>query len=211
MTLSIPLNDPSPWIDVSKRLENILGFLTGDQWSLSFQEGGMAPPTPKTSDKAKAKKKELQTLNCVSLFSGGLDSAVGAIDLVNSDNCHKPLLVSHAYKGDATKQASVEYVLHRKGYSRFALNADPHLVVGKGKNTDITMRGRSFNFIAMALVGLSALQNLGCSANKIFIPENGYISLNPPLTRRRVGSLSTRTTHPYYLSKLQQILIDVGF
>ena len=61
------------------------------------------------------------------------------------------------------------------------------------------MRGRSFNFLAMAMLGLSVVQRInGNDINKIFIPENGYISLNPPLTRRRIGSLSTRTTHPNF-------------
>ena len=41
----------------------------------------------------------------------------------------------------------------------------------------------------------------------ICIPENGVISLNIPLTTHRVGSLSTRTTHPYYIGLLQ-LLID---
>ena len=74
------------------------------------------------------------------------------------------------------------------------------------------MRGRSFNFLAMAMLGLSVVQRInGNDINKIFIPENGYISLNPPLTRRRIGSLSTRTTHPNFLRKIQNILNDVRF
>lgn len=210
-TVKVPLYNPKPWKKVAGKLEKALGFLTGDQWKLIFEEGGLNPPDPKTSNKAKHKKKSLQTLNCVSLFSGGLDSAVGAIDLINSDSGYEPLLVSHAYKGDAAKQHEVESVLLKNKYSRFAMNADPHLIVGKNLKTDITMRGRSFNFIAMALVGLSALQGIaGNNAKKVFIPENGYISLNPPLTRRRIGSLSTRTTHPYYLAMLQEIFSEVG-
>jgi hypothetical protein len=44
----------------------------------------------------------------------------------------------------------------------------------------------------------------------IFMPENGFISLNPPLTLRRIGSLSTRTSHPYFISSMQNILDKVG-
>ena len=34
----------------------------------------------------------------------------------------------------------------------------------------------------------------------IYVAENGLISLNVPLTNSRIGSLSTRTTHPYFVS-----------
>jgi hypothetical protein len=46
---------------------------------------------------------------------------------------------------------------------------------------------------------------------ELFVPENGLISINPPLTRRRVGSLSTRTTHPHFISSLQAVFDAVGF
>ena len=212
LNLSIPLNSPSQWVSISNKLEKALCYLTGDKWKLNFSEGGILPPTPKKSSKAKDKNNLLKKLNCVSLFSGGLDSTVGAIDLINGGNEYTPLLVSHAYKGDALKQLSVESSLIQGKYARLELNADPHIIKGQNQTIDITMRGRSFNFLAMAVIGLSALQKLnGDDINKLFIPENGYISLNPPLTRRRIGALSTRTTHPQYLSMIQEILTDVGF
>jgi len=211
LELDISLYSPEIWNSISSELEKALGYLTGDIWNLNFTHGGLRAPLPKRSEKALDKRKTLKGLDCVCLFSGGLDSAVGAIDLVNGKG-KKPLLVSHAYKGDASKQNQVEKVLHAGGYSRFSCNAAPRLISDLNKKTDISMRGRSFNFLAMAVVGLSAIQKInGGEPNKILVPENGYISLNPPLTRRRIGSLSTRTTHPYFLSKIQKILEDVGF
>jgi len=211
LELYIALHSTDVWNTVSSELEKALGYLTGDMWTLNFTQGGLRAPPPKKSKKARQKRKSLKGLDCVCLFSGGLDSAVGAIDLVNG-NGKKPLLVSHAYKGDASKQNMVEKVLNTGAYSRLACNADPHLISCLDGETDISMRGRSFNFLAMAVLGLSAVQKVnGGNLKKIFIPENGYISLNPPLTRRRIGSLSTRTTHPYFLSKIQEILDTVGF
>lgn len=210
LELEIALYSPSNWTLVSKKLEKALGYLTGDMWTLKFVNGGLASPVPKRSKKAMSKRKSLKGLNCICLFSGGLDSAVGAIDIVNGEK-GKPLLVSHAYKGDASKQNEVEKVLHEGWYSRLSCNADPHIINFLDGKTDITMRGRSFNFLAMAVLGLSAIQKVNQEKfEKIFIPENGYISLNPPLTRRRIGALSTRTTHPYFLTQIQGILFDVG-
>ena len=82
----------------------------------------------------------------------------------------------------------------------------------KGKS-DTSMRGRSFNFLAIAVLGIMALRNANDDPNigTIIIPENGYIAINPPLTRRRIGSHSTRTTHPYFLSRLEGLLTDAGF
>ena len=43
------------------------------------------------------------------------------------------------------------------------------------------------------------------------MPENGFISLNIPLTPFRLGSLSTRTTHPFFVQKIQDLLDASGF
>ena len=40
--------------------------------------------------------------------------------------------------------------------------------------------------------------------------ENGLISLNPALTSTRIGSASTRTTHPCFVGQLQLLLDDLG-
>jgi 7-cyano-7-deazaguanine synthase in queuosine biosynthesis len=209
LELELPLYSPAKWVAVSKSLEQALGFLTGDIWKFKFTFGGLPPPLPKRSKKVFRARKSLNGGDCVCLFSGGLDSAIGAIDLVNGST--NPLLVSHAYKGDASKQNEIERVLVNGKYSRLSYNADPHIVKCLEGKIDITMRGRSFNFIAMAVLGLSVLQRVtGHHINKVIVPENGYISLNPPLTRRRIGSLSTRTTHPYFISRIQDILNSAG-
>ena len=44
----------------------------------------------------------------------------------------------------------------------------------------------------------------------LYVCENGFISINPPLTTARVGSLSTRTTHPVFIGHFQQLLDAAG-
>ncbi|WP_420230174.1 hypothetical protein ACOBWA_02935 [Psychrobacter sp. ER1] len=100
LSLKIPLCEPDCWIALQSQLEKALHFLSGDMWNLEFTEGGFAPPLI-PQDK-RFKLTQLDNLNCVSLFSGGLDSTIGAIDLL--DNGYKPLLISHAYKGDSAFQ-----------------------------------------------------------------------------------------------------------
>lgn len=210
--LHIPVTDKAMWSMLSEQLCSTLNFLTGDQWQFTFFETSMAMPKPKWSEKAKAKLKSLKGLNSVCLFSGGLDSAVGALDILNSKSDYKPLLVSHAYRGDGVKQENIKSLLNPH-FGELSYSIAPSLMDGLKGKTDLSMRGRSFNFLAMAVLGIIALRNANDTPeiSTIIVPENGYISINPPLTRRRIGSHSTRTTHPYFLNSLEKLLADAGF
>lgn len=202
--LNLPLNSPAPWLHVKRKLEQALHFLSGDIWQLEFSAGGFAPPTPYRSRNG-YKVANLFGLDSVCLFSGGLDSAVGIVDLIQSGR--KPLLVSHSYKGDKSHQDKIAKSF-RGRHERFSVNAYP---ISAGHEPDISMRTRSFNFLAFATVACGAIQAVGrVNPIDLFVPENGFISLNAPITSRRIGSLSTRTTHPYFMSMIQDIFDEVG-
>lgn len=62
------------------------------------------------------------------------------------------------------------------------------------KGSENTSRGRSLLFLCAAL---SVAGILGENV-PVYIPENGFIGLNIPLTGGRKGTCSTRTTHPYF-------------
>lgn len=204
LSLRLPLNEPSRWISLKKELESALHFLSGDIWNFEFCNGGYAPPEP-YSKHSRFDLIKIKGIDCVSLFSGGLDSAIGAIDLLAKGRT--PLLVSHAYKGDKSRQDQIAKKLNGH-YSRFEINADPHIYQGI---TDITMRTRSLNFLAFAVLGACAVQEVSQQEKiDIFVPENGFISLNAPLTSRRIGSLSTRTTHPHFIASMQNIFDLIG-
>jgi hypothetical protein len=81
----------------------------------------------------------------------------------------------------------------------------PNKLVRRVASEDTT-RARSFLFFAL---GAFAGSGLG----KEFVlraPENGLIALNVPLDRLRLGALSTRTTHPFYIARWNDILAAVG-
>jgi hypothetical protein len=205
MQLDVALFDPDPWRRVASKLERALNFLSGDIWTLSFSEGGAPPPTPLTRRTVRTIKLPPST-DCVSLFSGGMDSTIGLLDL-RADG-HHPLLVSHAYNRDGSLQHDILRRLS-SAMPRLAVNLAP----GKLRRTapEITMRARSFNFLALAVVAATMVKQATRRTEiEIIIPENGFIALNAPLTPRRVGSLSTRTTHPYFLAIIQDILNEVG-
>ena len=114
LNLHIPLLAPDKWDKVSERLESLLGFLTGDQWKLYFSKSDLALPKQINSKQSKLASESLKGLNAVCLFSGGLDSAIGAIDILNGHSDIRPMLVSHAYRADGAKQQDIKKLLQQK-------------------------------------------------------------------------------------------------
>lgn len=121
INLKIALQEPKRWELVKQSLENAFHFLSGDIWHLEFVSGGYAAPVPMKKI-GRAKLIEVNDLDCVSLFSGGLDSAVGAIDLLHSGR--NPLLVSHSYRGDKQAQGNISTFL-RGHIARFSTSIYP--------------------------------------------------------------------------------------
>jgi len=203
LDVELPLCAPEPWEEGRADLERLLSFLSGDSWSFGFRPGGEAPP-PMEAVRRHERTVNLSGGDPVSLFSGGLDSTVSALALL--DEGRRPILVSHAYPGDAGIQKSVAAALPKR-LEHVSVNARPTSALG----TDITMRTRSFLFIAIAALVCDAWSaRHGGRPAGLCVPENGFMSINAPLTPRRIGSLSTRTTHPYYLGLLQDVLATVG-
>lgn len=205
--LDIPLASPEIWLNVANDLEQALNFLSGDHWTFTFRSSGMRPPNREAIFRHHRSHIATGTADCVCLFSGGLDSFIGARQL--TDEGKTPMLVSHSYRGDQSYQNKLVPQIGRD-LPRFAANAHP---VFDGPNkSDTTMRTRSLGFLAFGIVSAAAVLARRPSLGTIdlFVPENGYIALNAPLTRRRIGSHSTRTTHPHFLSQIQSIIDKVG-
>lgn len=197
--LTVALADARRWQPTIPILEQALGFLSGDEWSFEIVDGGVGPPAPRARVKNKV---ILDKCDSACLYSGGLDSAIGVLDLRSQGR--NPVLVSHAYRLDGSRQQ--ELLPHLgKGVVRFATSASPKAKLGRGH--DVQMRTRSINFLAMGALMAASLDR---GRTKLFVPENGLIAINPPLTNRRIGALSTRTTHPYYLNQIQKVMDVVG-
>ncbi len=199
----LPVVNPSTWNGVKALLERTLRFLSADHWFFEFVPGGALPPSLAEIRRKRAVI-DLSRADCVSLFSGGLDSAIGALDLLKSGA--RPLLVSHSPRGDATAQEDVAGLLPSE-CQRFSVNSYP---TWSGVDDD-SMRTRSFQFLALgALAGTAISTFRGNSTIDLNVCENGLIALNPPLTPRRLGSHSTRTAHPYFFDGMRKIMSTIG-
>jgi 7-cyano-7-deazaguanine synthase in queuosine biosynthesis len=153
----------------------------------------------------------LQTVfpTSVCLFSGGLDSFIGAVDLLVEGE--RPMFVSHWW--DTLTRSRQAYCID-KVKEQFPSNGFDHLRANIGFDHDTvnesepedTLRGRSFLFFAMATMAATAMGG----DVRVHVPENGLISLNVPLDPLRLGALSTRTTHPYYMARFNELLQRLG-
>jgi hypothetical protein len=195
ITLDVEIADPEPWQSEIPAIASLLRFLTGDIWHIQLLPNGARPP--------KTRRRELRH-DCASLFSGGLDSLVGALDLKVEGRL--PLLVSQATPKEGEIQSRLASAIGLDG-SRFVGKANERF----SGPYEHSQRARSILFIAYGVLAAAALAaSQGNRDVELVIPENGLISLNPPLTRRRLGSLSTRTTHPFFLHSLQEVFKNVG-
>lgn len=201
--LTVHLCNPSVWEPVKQELEKILRFLTGDFWSLTFQDGGVSLPVHQNSGYDLFETSDYDE-DCICLLSGGVDSLVGAIDLIGEDR--RPIFVSQVVRGDADTQRHYAESIRSESH-HFQWNHNLHLPDDESEGST---RGRSIIFFAFAALAASAIRDQSGSAVDIYVPENGFISLNIPLNSGRMGSFSTKTTHPVYLKGIQNIWNEVG-
>lgn len=204
--LIVPVSDPARWTGARTVLHRALSFLTGDGWEIEFR----SRPKDKASLAPTSATPLLKpSVASVNLFSGGLDSLIGAIDSLDRDE--KPLLVSHAGEGAGSKAQHLCHDALRAHFpkrafewARLPLSFKHDLADGVGSEN--STRARSFLFFAF---GVAAGTGLG-HGFELKVPENGLIALNVPLDPLRLGALSTRTTHPFYMARWNELLGVLG-
>jgi hypothetical protein len=199
ISLDLTLADPESWRPHLPVLREALQFLTTDRWDL---DATTSCPVPYVAPA----KPETPVADCVALLSGGLDSLVGGIDLTRQGR--SPYFVSHIVRGDGANQKRfVESI--RSGSLHLPLNHAAN-VSNRVTEHERTQRARSLIFIAYGVLVASTVAPREDESVDLFVNENGYITINPPLTPMRVGSLSTRTAHPRFLGLLQQLFDAIG-
>lgn len=205
LAIEIPVEHIATWTSVADELSDCIGFLTGDRWEISFRHG------EKRLVQKKPRKRRIRskraTGDAVCLFSGGLDSFIGAVDWLTDNPTGKLLLVGH-YDGDVSgpgsDQKKLEVICKQKFAGRFSL-AQTRVGLSSG-GADTNFRSRSLLFIALGTYFAELLE----ADAPVMIPENGPIALNFPLTPARRGSCSTRTVHPNFIGGLNKIFGQVG-
>lgn len=203
----IPVKSIELWERNKTTVKAALDFLTGDHWTLHFRE--YIPLTVEEDSFRKSRyhfRRSVRKIDTGTLcmLSGGLDSFIGAIDLLKSGK--QPLFVSHYGGGKGVKKYQDDVVSSLSSYFGISSKRFFRFYAAALNGTENSTRSRSLLFFAHAIAIASGMGH----HVDLFVPENGVISLNIPLTSMRSGSLSTRTTHPYFMGLLQQLLNDIG-
>lgn len=203
-SIYMPVLEYEKWQSLKGILEEALRFLTGDLWKFNFRKRKYCEYELKANAGIEKYKKNKIQSEIFCLLSGGLDSFIGASDLLCSGK--KPIFVGNynGGKGVSVYQSKVIKLLNERynydGSNFYQFYAAPH------DSRENSTRSRSFMFFSHAILLASTMHD----DVRLIVPENGVISLNIPLTVHRAGSLSTRTTHPYWMSMLQSMLNALG-
>lgn len=201
---TVPVRDPALWSRVTPLLASTLKHVGGDNFCFRWMER-----------KAIAIKKHRLKLprgkDAVCLFSGGIDSLMGAYHLLKRGK--KLIILGHqADNITASAQTALanqlallfpkQLTLVQCRLARSLAEESRYRLADKVEETH---RCRSFLFLSLATaVAASA------GVSELYIPENGLIALNAPLQRSRFGSLSTRTAHPQFLASFADLVSQIG-
>lgn len=198
----LPVFKVEIWKSAVDQVEGLLSFLTGDYWNVKFYKNSLKLPPADLDEIYK------QSFKQINLFSGGLDSLIGSIDSL--ENSKDPVLfVSHydrTMAGPKKDQDTLGPELETKYGKLFVHLPSVKVFLSQTSlsNRETTCRSRSLLFL-----GLSALTAEPLRTN-IFVPENGTVSVNYPLSPSRRSACSTRTTHPTFFSGLMDIWKILG-
>lgn len=200
--LELPVDTPRIWAECAGTFNRMLKFLTGDIWRVSFTQRAVVLDLHEGS--------KTSSYDAISLFSGGMDSLISIINL--QEQGKNVLLAAHANEGlvkkaqtDIIQKLDEKYPEIRHTLVDLWTSIPKNLIAEGGEEN--TTRSRSFLFIAYATFIASGTANL----RELLIPENGLISINVPMDSMRVGAHSTRTTHPFYLSLWNELLVNLDF
>jgi 7-cyano-7-deazaguanine synthase in queuosine biosynthesis len=192
--LNIPVFNVDTWSNITSIIEELAKWVSGDTFTLHFfkMNDKYANDIPSLVDST-----HFYSQNYVTLFSGGLDSLAGAYR-------NYVMGIPSDYVGFINK--SEEGVKQRKVaefYREVFGDRAEILLIDKpiNKKENHTQSTRSLLYLALAIA--KAHFN---STNKVYLYENGVLSLNPEIKNR----YTTKTTHPKTIYLYQSILNQLG-
>ncbi|HEX8815368.1 MAG TPA: hypothetical protein VF753_07700 [Terriglobales bacterium] len=201
----IPVRDLAFWSSeaIQSLMVDLLTFLADDRYSFTFVPLNCERPFQQQYfDFGGFKDWPFYSPDRVIMFSGGLDSLVGAVE--TGTRGHNSVLVSHRPVSTMSARQGKLFRELEKSFPRQFL----HVPVWINKNLRLgqepTQRTRSFLFAALGTV---VGESINAGGVRFF--ENGVVSLNLPVADEVLRSRASRTTHPIALHLLQLLCTAV--
>ncbi len=191
---------------VVEQLSAALCFMSGDKkYEFTFQSGGQDSGQTNLfdADGFVLEKKENTT---IALFSGGMDSLAGALEVLE-ETSQNLILVSHRSNnpGVSSYQDRVFKLLNKDYPSRIQYFPFYCNLAGGDRAVEETQRARVFLYTGIAFSLMSLASN-----QEINVFENGMTSLNFSKRQDLMNARSSRTTHPKTLGLLKNFYSKVA-
>jgi hypothetical protein len=185
--------------DVQEELTNLLSFLSDDSYAFEFVPQLASVPAQTYLELGQTPPWPFKGVERVVMFSGGLDSLSGAVQMAASN---VPLfLVSHR---PVASTSSRQHGLFQALRDRFPTVPMTHVPVWINKSEALgrehTQRTRSFLYSAL---GTIVADSVGAEGVRFF--ENGVVSLNLPIADEVLRARASRTTHPLALARMESL------
>lgn len=204
ISLRLPVRQPKAWKPVASHLERALSILSDDVFEIDFYHSrsgaGCFPPDDemklRTRPQTSKRNSERTSIQRVALFSGGLDSTVGAAYLARrrettayvtyyvKDIQRIQTLLNDTYKIYGKGEQPLHIQFYIKPKREFAAKLKEH-----------SRRSRSFLFVSLAIAAAHAVNAL-----EVSVCENGVIALNLPFVP---AMIPTRHAHSAFLQTME--------
>lgn len=201
LMLAIPVSDPGLWNQqtVKRTLEQVLYFATEDTWSFEFVQ---RPPVQSLQLRINELDNRVMmgSPDCVVLFSGGTDSLCAMVDAIGNHG-RRPVAVSHRAANQIHKWQLDLMQNVRHIFPQWQL---PHMSFTMhrrgGGDSDPSQRTRAFLFAALGTAIAASLD-----VDRVVLADNGYVSVNPQISKELAGALASRGTDPTLIRLLTHL------
>ncbi len=185
---------------VQSKLESVLSFLSGDIHQFKFYPGHSTPKAHMFHGEEFWPSNQGGGDTSVVMFSGGLDSTCGVLDLLkNSQN--NIYLASHVSStGIKHTQDLIVGELSRHYPGRI------HHLAFRCNLKDIRAREETQRTRAFLYASVGATVAKRYQLDRIFFFENGVLSINLPPSEQYQNARVTRTTHPRFLAEMAELI-----
>ena len=199
--LHIPVVNALRLQPLTKKIEEILRYLSNDAWRINLRQVPGAPE--KDPHYVEGNGRTL-------LFSGGLDSLAAAIEFGKQEKTLQ--LVSHITRNQTTNQAQKNLATHLKNHGlylphhQFFVSSSSQRAGLSQLDHDIENSQRTRSFLFLVLGALAA--HRAGHIEIVYLAENGQMAIHLPLTQGRIGAFSTHTAHPDVLVSMEDFLSE---
>lgn len=212
--IKLGVREPDLWNSSAVRpfLERYLRWHTEDTWDLQFERlEGIRRPSDVAVQTPLFKAPPENA--AVVLFSGGLDSLAGTVDMLQANPDRMLFLLSAVHPRLSGVTSYLYEGIRCRGYKVQYAPFPFHLVnprvrrdaSSRAKKEEKSQRTRGFLFMAFA-----AATALATDATEVAICETGVGAVNLPVSWAQLGVQTTRAVHPRSLVDMNHLLKLIG-